>query len=131
MCTGITKGDTPETNPLSKLLAGWIEEWLASPAAEAAHRDICQENGGLRQGPMDEIAMAIGCVWCGGPITRRLDGGRQRRFCLPAHRTAYYSAARRLVDGLVSSGRLSADALHASPATLVPGAFVGGSATPP
>jgi uncharacterized protein YjbI with pentapeptide repeats len=48
MCSGIKKGDAPATNPLSRLLADWIEEWLASPAAEAAHRDLCPACGQVR-----------------------------------------------------------------------------------
>lgn len=48
MLSGVTKGDTPATNPLAKLLAGWIEEWMAGPAAKAAHRDICPACGQLR-----------------------------------------------------------------------------------
>ena len=70
---------------------------------------------------------ACACLWCGRPFTLRTDGGRRRRFCLPLHRTAYYSAARRFVDQLVQQGRLSATVLHAPPATctLLPGGMPG------
>jgi uncharacterized protein YjbI with pentapeptide repeats len=48
MCTGIKAGGTPATNPLAAMLADWIEEWLASPAADAAHRDLCPTCGQLK-----------------------------------------------------------------------------------
>jgi hypothetical protein len=47
MCTGIGKSDTPATNPLLALLAGWIEGWLASPAAAVGH-DLCPACGQVR-----------------------------------------------------------------------------------
>jgi hypothetical protein len=46
LCTGIKAGDTPSSNPLAKLLAAWIEEWMESPAA-AAH-DLCPACGQLQ-----------------------------------------------------------------------------------
>jgi len=96
-------------------------------ATEKGDQQLLRLNDGWR---LAHSLTSTSCLWCGCRITLRMDGGRQRRFCLPAHRTAYYSAARRLVDGLVRAGRLSVAALHASPATctLVPGAFAGGAA---
>jgi hypothetical protein len=54
MASGIRKGDTPETNPLSALLAEWIEERLASPMAQAAHHDLCPTCGQAR--PQQAVA---------------------------------------------------------------------------
>ena len=70
------------------------------------------------------------CPWCGQSFTRRR-AGRPQRFCLPQHRMAYYSAARRFVDQLIRGGRLPSAALHGSPATctLLPGAILGSGAS--
>jgi pentapeptide repeat protein len=49
LCLAIKRKDTPATNPFSKLLETWIEEWLPSPAAAAViHEDLCPACGQLK-----------------------------------------------------------------------------------
>lgn len=70
------------------------------------------------------------CLWCGRSFMARR-GGKRQRFCLPEHRRAFETAARRYVDRLVTQGRLPVDALHSRTATraLVVGAVSGSGAT--
>ena len=65
------------------------------------------------------------CLWCGKLFPPRSTGGLRQRFCQPAHRRAFETAARQLVGRLIAAGQLSVDSLHASPATraLLPGAI--------
>jgi hypothetical protein len=87
-------------------------------------------NGAVEVTSSDKEATAS-CLWCGRSVEPRTDGGRPRRFCLPQHRMAYYSAARRFVDQAVRQGRLSVAELHApqSTCTLIPVAISGVPAT--
>ena len=54
------------------------------------------------------------CLWCDGAFRARNNGGSQQRFCCPAHRTAYHSAARRYVKAMVAAGKVSVDELKAA-----------------
>lgn len=47
------------------------------------------------------------CVWCGTQFTARTTGGSPQRFCSPADRAAFHSAARRWAERAVASGALS------------------------
>jgi hypothetical protein len=53
------------------------------------------------------------CLWCGASFEPRTSGGRAQRFCCPAHRHAYATAARQYVDREISAARLTVDALKA------------------
>ena len=101
---------------------GCGQDWMAISAttSDGPHRGA----GGPRS-----TDAAGACLWCDRPYAPRR-GGKRQRFCLPQHRTAYYSAARRLVDHLVQQGRMQVAALHAPPATctLVAGAISGSEA---
>jgi len=48
------------------------------------------------------------CLWCRRPFSARR-GGSPKRFCCAAHRTAFWSAARRWAEKAVVSGFLSVD----------------------
>jgi len=71
------------------------------------------------------------CLWCRRPFEPRRSGGKPQRFCVPAHRRAFETAARRFLGRLIAAGELSVAALNAPPATraLLPGAVPGGGAT--
>jgi hypothetical protein len=51
------------------------------------------------------------CLWCRRPCSARR-GGSPKRFCCAAHRTAFWSAARRWAERAVVSGLLSVDDLR-------------------
>src|SRR4029077_19822948 len=64
------------------------------------------------------------CLWCRRPCSARR-GGSPKRFCCAAHRTAFWSAARRWAERAVVSGLLSVDDLRngaGEACTLFPGA---------
>ncbi len=57
------------------------------------------------------------CVWCGHAFLPRRRGGKRQRFCQPAHRRAFESAARQYVGRLIAAEELPVAVLHAPPAT--------------
>src|SRR5262249_29384117 len=57
------------------------------------------------------------CLWCGHQFTPRCSGGKPQRYCLPACRRAFETAARVYVGRLITAGQLSLGALYAAPAT--------------
>ena len=58
-------------------------------------------------GPFFMITSPV-CLWCRRPFSGRR-GGSPKRFCCAAHRTAFWSAARRWAERAVVSGFLSVD----------------------
>jgi hypothetical protein len=52
------------------------------------------------------------CAWCSGPFASRRSGGRPQRFCSPAHRRAWDTAARRLVARMVAESQLAVGVWH-------------------
>ena len=71
------------------------------------------------------------CLWCGSTFPPRRTGGKRQRFCLPTHRRAFETAARQLGGRLITTGDVSATALHGPPATraLLPMASAGEAAS--
>ena len=71
------------------------------------------------------------CLWCAGSLPEGRGRGSPRRFCSDNHRTAFHSAARRLVKLMIDDGRLTVADLHAprKACTLGPVANSGGGAT--
>jgi hypothetical protein len=62
--------------------------------------------------------MTVCCSWCGRGFERRTSGGSDQRFCQPACRQAFWSAARRWVERAVQAGLLSSDMLKAAGASV-------------
>jgi hypothetical protein len=84
--------------------------------------------------PAEELrpTTADRCLWCASWLPEGRGRGSPRRFCSASHRTAFHSAARRLVKLMIDDGRLSVAHLHASrkACTLSPVANSGGGAAP-
>jgi hypothetical protein len=55
--------------------------------------------------------MTACCPWCGGRFEPRSSGGSDQRFCRPACRQAFWTAARRWIGRALEAGLLSADVL--------------------
>jgi hypothetical protein len=58
--------------------------------------------------------MTACCPWCGNRFQPRSSGGSVQRFCRPACRQAFWTAARRWVMRAVSAGLLSPEVLKGS-----------------
>jgi hypothetical protein len=64
------------------------------------------------------------CLWCLGTFRKRTSGGTQQRFCRPAHRHAFGTAARRWAILAVERGLVTVETLKVAQtsARAVPGA---------
>jgi hypothetical protein len=58
--------------------------------------------------------MTACCPWCGKNFQPRSSGGTDQRFCRPACRQAFWTAARRWVMRAVAAGLLSPEVLRRS-----------------
>lgn len=47
------------------------------------------------------------CPWCGTPFEATRRGDQTKRFCRPACKNEYHSAARRFTEDMVEKGRIS------------------------
>jgi hypothetical protein len=54
------------------------------------------------------------CIWCCCPFHPRTTGGSEQRFCSPAHRHAFGSAARRWAVLAIERGVISVATLKAA-----------------
>jgi hypothetical protein len=65
------------------------------------------------------------CLLCDRPFQARRTGGTPKKFCSPAHRNAFHTAARKWAEKAVADGRITLDDLKRDPAasTLLPPAF--------
>jgi hypothetical protein len=65
------------------------------------------------------------CLLCDRPFRARRTGGTPKKFCSPAHRNAFHTAARKWAEKAVADGRITLDDLKHDPAacTLLPTAF--------
>jgi hypothetical protein len=63
------------------------------------------------------------CLLCDRPFQARRTGGTPKKFCSPAHRNAFHTAARKWAEKAVAGGRITLDDLKADPAacTLISG----------
>jgi hypothetical protein len=50
------------------------------------------------------IASTCICLWCSQPFEPRRSGGKPQRFCVPAHRRAFETAARQFLGRLIAAG---------------------------
>jgi hypothetical protein len=68
---------------------------------------------------------ALYCSWCDRPFRVRRTGGTPKKFCSPAHRNAFHTAARKWAEKAVADGRITLDDLKHAPAacTLLPAAI--------
>jgi hypothetical protein len=64
------------------------------------------------------------CLWCDRLFQARRTGGTPKKFCSPAHRNAFHTAARKWAEKAVADGRITLDDLKRDPAacTLLPAA---------
>jgi hypothetical protein len=67
---------------------------------------------------------ALYCSWCDRPFRLRRTGGTPKKFCSPAHRNAFHTAARKWAEKAVADGRITLDDLKRDPGacTLLPAA---------
>lgn len=64
------------------------------------------------------------CLFCDRPFQARRTGGTPKKFCSPAHRNAFHTAARKWAEKAVADGRITLDDLKRDPGacTLLPAA---------
>ena len=55
------------------------------------------------------------CIWCGCPLSLRVDGGKKQRFCCTAHRSRYWRALRKWASRVFDAGLISIDDLRPAP----------------
>jgi hypothetical protein len=56
------------------------------------------------------------CLLCDRPFQPRRTGGTPKKFCCPAHRNAFHTAARKWAEKAVADGRITLDDLKRDPA---------------
>lgn len=49
------------------------------------------------------------CPWCGEPFTATVRGGNAKKFCSPAHKHAFETAARRYAYAMHEAGLLTVE----------------------
>jgi hypothetical protein len=55
------------------------------------------------------------CLLCDRPFQARRTGGTPKKFCCPAHRNAFHTAARKWAEKAVADGRITLDDLTRDP----------------